>query len=203
MSLASKGLELQALRDCYIRIGSGPNSEKILMWMLPDISDSHDASYGEETGIGRSLPIKTFGSGGNRVISWTATFIANTRDMLELNLRSLRLLQSATYPRDNSGLELPYAPPTLCFLRCGELLANQVDSNGNPILNYYLPQNPEPGAIQEICTVLKSCSVKFPKDVPWSDFGYIPYKFDVSLTFEVVYPTDNLPGQERIALYGA
>ena len=200
MSLASLGVELQALRDCYIQVGSD-SANRILMYTLPDISDSHEASYGEETGIGRSMPVKTFGSGTNRVISWTAVFVANDKDMLIRNLKSLRLLQSATYPRDYSGVELPYAPPTLCYLRCGDLLANQADSNGNIIVNNYYTNTPR--ASQELCSVLKSCSVKFPKDVPWSDLGYIPYKFEVSLTFDIVYATDNLTGQERIAQFGA
>ena len=80
-------------------------------------------------------------------------------------------------------------------------MANQADSNGNIIVNNYYTNTPR--ASQELCSVLKSCSVKFPKDVPWSDLGYIPYKFEVSLTFDIVYATDNLPGQERIAQFGA
>lgn len=200
MSLASQGIELQPLYDCYIRVGSSI-SNKIQMYTLPDISDSHEASYGEETGIGRSMPVKTFGSGTNRTISWNVTFVANSREMLEANLKHLRLLQAATYPRDNAGVEFPYAPPPLCYIRCGDLLANGVDEYNDPIINNYFTNVPR--ASQELCVICKSCSVKFPKDVPWSDLGYIPYKFDVSLAFEVVYATDNLPGAERIASYGA
>ena len=44
MSLASLGVELQALRDCYIQVGSD-SANRILMYTLPDISDSHEASY--------------------------------------------------------------------------------------------------------------------------------------------------------------
>jgi len=200
MSLASQGTEILPLDDCFIQIG-GDIQNRIFMYTLPDISDSHDATYGEETGIGRSMPIKTFGSGGNRSISWTATFIANDETMLRRNLYNLRLLQAATYPRDNAGgIQWPYAPPPICYLRCGDLLSNESDSNGNPLLNDNF--RGEPFNQSTLCTVLKSCSVKFPKDVPWSDFGYIPYKFEVSLTFDVVYNTEDLPGAERILRYG-
>ena len=174
--------ELELLYSCYIKV----NDIIIFMKVLPDIQDQKDASFGEEIGIGRSMPIKTFGSGGNRTISWGITFIAETEAEAINNIVHMRLLQSCTYPRNFSGYSLPYAPPTILKIRCGDLLSS---SN---------PANPE----RELCVVLKNYNVKFPKESPWMDTTYIPYKFEMNLSFDAVYATDNLPGQERIAQYG-
>jgi hypothetical protein len=54
----------------------------------------------------------------------------------------------------------------------------------------------------ELCVILKSISVNWPVDVPWSSFGYIPYKFEAALSFEVVYNSADLPGQSRILKLG-
>ena len=50
--------ELNNIADCYIR----SNTFQIFMNNLPDITDSKDAGYAEETGMGRSTPFKTFNS---------------------------------------------------------------------------------------------------------------------------------------------
>lgn len=175
MSLAttSSGI-LNYLTDCYISVGG----VKIFMNNLPDYSDSHDAAYATETGVGRSLPTKTFSNGGERKISWTVHFIADTEEKLELNLRAYRLLQAATYPRALVG-NLPYLPPPICKVKCGRMLGDY-----------------------ELCVVIDSCNYKAPTDVPWSDNGYIPYKFDVDLNLSVVYDSANLPGAERIITLG-
>jgi hypothetical protein len=49
---------------------------------------------------------------------------------------------------------------------------------------------------------LKSYSVKFPTDVVWDQDFYVPYKFDVDTSWDVVYRSSELPGQERIAQLG-
>ena len=73
MAIATQdqGYLLKPIPDCYIRVGT----YYISMYVLPDISDSHSASFGEENGIGRSMPIKTFGQGGNREIQWKITML--------------------------------------------------------------------------------------------------------------------------------
>ena len=64
----------------------------------------------------------------------------------------------------------------------------------------------------ELCVILKNYSVKFPTDVSWlnenSNFGqsgygnFTPMKFDVETTWDVVYASSELPGQERIYALG-
>jgi hypothetical protein len=51
-----------------------------------------------------------------------------------------------------------------------------------------------------LCVVLKQYSVSFPTDVIWDEQTYLPYKFDVDLTWEVVYSNDTLPGQDQILM---
>jgi len=185
MAIATQdqGYLLKPIPDCYIRVGT----YYIYMYVLPDITDSHSASFGEETGIGRSMPIKTFGQGGNREISWKITLLADSEYATARNLYYLRLLQACTYPREENTMGFPYTPPPLVHLRCGRLLTDR----GNPL-------NPA----GELCSVLKSCSVSWPKDVPWQDGSLIPYRFEVNCNFDIVYSTVDMPGAERIFQWG-
>jgi len=48
---------------------------------------------------------------------------------------------------------------------------------------------------------MKTYSVDFPPDVAWysgEEAECLPYKFSMSLTWEVVYANENLPGQDNI-----
>ncbi len=168
---------LQPISDCYIRVGG----DKIVMKTLPAISDSHGANYNSETGIGRSLPTKTFSSGGDRSISWDVTFISEGDAQLDQNLYYYRLLASCTYPVDTGG-SVPFLPPKILKIKCGELLSDQ-----------------------ELCVILENIQVSWPTDVAWSDiqYGYLPYKFNCGLTFKVVYNSADLPGQQRILTLGS
>ena len=173
----SPGGQPQILKNCFIRI---PNADTIRMKALPDISDSKSASYNDESIIGRSFPLKTYSHSENRAISMQLHFFIAEEADIQTNLRYLRALESAVYPQDdNSGA--PFIPPPVCRIRCGSLLA----------------------AYGELCAILKSYSVKFPTDVAWDESSYLPYKFDVDTSWEVVYRSTNLPGQSRIFRYGA
>jgi hypothetical protein len=153
------------------------------MYILPDISDSKNATYADMTGIGRSMPIKVFSHGEIRQIGWTAHFFGETVERIYKNLDQLRLLESLTYP-DSSPL-LPVIPPKVAKIKCGRILADT-----------------------ELCAILKSYSVKFPTDVVWFSVdngkggNYIPTKFDVDLQFEIVYSNSTLPGAEKIISVG-
>jgi hypothetical protein len=92
----------------------------------------------------------------------------------DTNLKILRAIQSAVYPRDGKGA-MPYYPPPVCKIKCGKLLSK----------NY-------------LCVVMKDYNVKFPTDVPWNQFSYVPHKMEISMSFEVAYPSSRLPGQEQI-----
>lgn len=167
---------LAPLSDCYIEIGG----DRITMNILPDISDSKSAEYPDENAIGRSMPFKSFAYSANRTISWTAHFMVCKDGDQETIMDHLKLIESATYPQmDNTG-GAPYAPPPLCQLKCGRLLAEDDD----------------------ICAVLKSYTVKFDTSVPWDEDGYVPYKMDVDMAFEVVYDQSELPGSEKILTDG-
>ena len=172
--------------DCYIQIGS---QEPIYMYIMPDIGDQHEAKYNTQDGIGRSMPMYTFAFGGVRSISWTIHLYADSLDRLISNLQVLRRIEACTYPRVDQVKDLPFTPPSICRLKCGEVL-------GSPTY--------------EISAVLKSYNVKFPVDVQWSgpisykgqNYSSIPYKFDIDCSFEVVYSAGTLPGAERIVQFG-
>lgn len=164
------------LQDCYIDIPE--LDEMIVMRIIPDISDSKSASYPDENAIGRSMPFKSFQNSDNRTISWTCHFMVCKEGDQDQIIGWLRMLEACTYPQSENTGGAPYAPPPVCKLRCGELLSDL-------------------GA-EDVCAVLKSYSVKFDTSVPWDENGYLPYKLDVDLQFDVVYNQADLPGAEQI-----
>ena len=122
--------------------------------------------------------------GDTRSISWAAHFFSATNEMAGTNLQNLRILESLVYPDNN--INSIVSPPPIARIRCGDLLSND-----------------------ELCVVLKSYTVKFPTDVAWQTFesevgtgSYMPIKFDVDMTFEVVYQTIQLPNSSKILNFG-
>jgi hypothetical protein len=168
--------KLQPIEKCYIIIPNSMGKDaKIIMDNLPDISDSKSASYTDETAIGRSSPYKNYGYSENRSISMTIHFIVSGPGDTVANLERLRLIESAVYPRDSADQGMPFKPPPVCRIRCGDLLAKE-----------------------DLCVILKSYSVKFPTDVSLDETNFCPFKFDVETTWEAVYKSSELPGQENI-----
>lgn len=164
---------LVELENCWIQVG---DFRKIKMKILPDVSDSKQATYSDMTAIGRSSPMKSYSHSDNRTISWTVHFmVTQEQDKLEIS-ENIAMLQSAVYPKGKND-EL-YSPPPLCKIKCG---------GGSEELGS-----------KEMCTILKSYSLKFPTDVAWDDELYLPYKLDMELQFEVVYNTDEFPYAEDI-----
>ena len=180
MKATNPGGSLVEMTQCYIKIG---NTRPIYMKVLPEISDSKRATYTDESVIGRAFPMKTYSHSDNRVITWTIHFVASSGKELDENIDRLRLIESAVYPRRPKNL-FPYQPPPICQLKCGMTLAET-----------------------PLCAILENYSVKFPTDVAWSNSKapneatsgpekFMPYKFDVDLSFHVVYDSNNLPSHE-------
>jgi hypothetical protein len=169
------GGDLIDILDCYINIGgNGP----MYQYILPEISDTKSASYPEEPLMGRATPLKNYSYSETRNISWTMHFMILKDGDADDNLTALRTIESAVYPLDNVGTA-PYAPPYICQIQCGKLLGDK-----------------------PLCAIMKSYSVKFPTDVAWDETTLVPYKFDVDMTFEVVYDSTDLPGASRILASG-
>jgi hypothetical protein len=173
---------IQYIPNCRLRIPNSASSSgvyEIGFKVLPEISDSKSASYSDETTIARAFPIKTFSHGENRSINVKFTFIVQEDSDAVKNLQDLRAIQSAVYPRGGTTSR-PYVPPPICQFKCGSLLSASY-----------------------LCMVMKSYSVNFPTDVAWYSSAdghgtYVPYKFEVSCDFDVVFPSVYLPGQEKI-----
>ena len=158
-----------------------PNAGTITMNNLPDITDSKTAVYNSENIMGRSVPLYTYSHSGDRNISMQIHFFITNESDATNNLKYLRWLQSACYPRE--GLYgAPYTPPIVCTLSCGQLLTTD----------------------QPLCVALQSCSVKFPTDVAWyeKDDTYCPYRFDVDTSWISVYSSEDLPFASRIITSG-
>lgn len=170
---------LQPVPRCQIFI---PTSTIITLEILPEITDSKSASYPDSHGIGRSFPIKTYSHSENRIISMKCHFIILHEVDISVNMQYLRALQSAVYPRESQAA--PYLPPPICQIRCGNLLAG-------------------PNTDGWLCAILRSYNASFPTDVVWAcdqagGGSYLPYKFDIDLSWEAVYANTDLPGQEQI-----
>lgn len=164
---------LQPIENCYIETPY----KKITMRILPDISDQKQANYADESGMGRSSPLKIFSHGETRSISWTIHLFSSTATESDENLDILRVLQSLVYPDENPTSIV--SPPPIVRLKCGNMLADE-----------------------PLCAVLKSYNVKFPTDVAWDSNSLLPIKFDVDLSFDVVYSVSRLPGSNRILKFG-
>lgn len=151
-------------------------SQTIKLYALPDISDQKSAVWNDEPIMGRTMPFKTYARSDNRTISMQLHFYVFDENSVDENLGYLRYLESLVYPQQGNG-DYPFTPPEVVRIKCGKLLGNQ-----------------------GVCCVLKSYSVKFPTNIPWSDVGdsYVPYKFDVDTTWDAVYPNDNLPNANSI-----
>lgn len=173
------GGPLIPIQECYVLIPLDDSEFKVIMRVLPDISDSKSASYNDEVVIGRSSPLKTYSQSDNRSISMTIHMIVTEPDDIEYNLSALRAIQSATYPREGSS-GAPFIPPPVCRLKCGKLLSDR----------------------DELCVILKQYSVKFPTEVAWDEKTFVPFKFDIETTWDVVYKSADLPGAERIFSIG-
>ena len=171
MKATSRFGDLVPIPNCTIEIAG----ETIPMYILPEISDSKSATYTDTAIMGRATPVKTYSQSENRTITMELHFIALRKEHILRNIQWLRLIQSAVYPRDDGG-QAPYLPPPICKITCGELLS----ADG-------------------LCCVLKSYSVRFPPDQVWDETTLLPYKFDVSTTWDAVYASSDLPGQEMIA----
>lgn len=176
MKSTNKGA-LNIVPNCSISI---PNAGVITMFSLPEISDSKSAVYNNEAIIGRSFPLYTYAYSGDRTISMQIHFFIVNKGDGTKNINSLRMIQSAVYPRVGKG-GAPFIPPVVCTLRCGELLGER--------------QNP-------LCAVLQSYSVRFPTDVAWDIDSFCPFKFDVDTNWLVVYTSSDLPYADRILKSG-
>lgn len=169
---------LNPVPDCTIEIpGAGKNRSVGIVQFnnLPDISDSKGAIYNNETIIGRSFPMYTYSHSGDRQISMQMHFFIINQGDGERNLNYLRMVQSALYPRNGNSSGVPYLPPPVCKMRCGNLLATE-----------------------PLCVILQNYSVKFPTEVAWDEITYCPYRFDIDTNWLVVYDSGDLPYQDRI-----
>lgn len=174
--LATNSGNLQDIDECYIKI---PSYGTIILNNLPDISDSKSAVYNNEAIIGRSFPLYTYSHSADRSISMQLHFFVVKETDLTMNLDYLNAIRSAVYPRQSLG-GAPYAPPDICQIKCGQLLAKM-----------------------PICCVLQSYSVKFPTDVAWGQGTFCPFRFDVDTTWLKVYSSEDLPFNDRIITFGA
>lgn len=165
---------LQILDKCRIFTPNG----NINLRILPELTDAKGANYSNEPIIGRTTPIITYAYSEPRTIQSELAFqIMKCTDIAD-NLKYLRILQSCVYPGPSSG-SVPYTPPPVCKFICGKLLG---DSG--------------------VCVILKNISVRFPTEVAWEadalDPSYLPYRFTVSCSWEVVYPCSKLPTNNLI-----
>ena len=176
------------LDKCYISStleANGPlyskgETDTLYFDNLPDISDKKSAKYNDETGIGRTAPFKVYANSENRMITCECHFFVQQESGPQSATaikNTLRWLEAHVYPQQaQTGT---YVPPPIMEIKCYENLADET-----------------------LCVVLNNYNVKFDPAVPWDEVEGIPYKLDVSLDFEVVYQSADLPYAEDIVVTG-
>ena len=173
---------LAIIPKCYFDTPCG----RICLRILPDITDSKSANYIPENIPGRSSPIVTYAFSDPRQLSTEIHFmITQTSDIIE-NLRDLRIIQSLVYPTGPFG-GAPFTPPPTVRFVCGELMDG--GSLGVPGPN---------NCCVGLCLILRSYSVRYPTEVAWEKFTYLPYRFSISCNWEVVYACKDLPKNQCI-----
>lgn len=142
----------------------------ITLKILPDITDSKGAQYASEPAPGRSSPMLTYAYSEPRNLSTELHFMITKFEDIELNLKSVRIIQQLVLPGPQSGIA-PFTPPPVVRFVCGSLLDGS----------------------QGLCLVLKNYSIRYPTEVAWDVTTFLPYKFSISCSWEVVYPCNKLP----------
>jgi hypothetical protein len=162
---------LAVIPKCYFDTPCG----RICLRILPDINDSKGANYIPENIPGRSSPIVTYAFSDARTISTELHFmITQSSDIID-NLRDLRIIQSLVYPTGPFG-GAPFTPPPTVKFVCGQLMDGD----------------------HGLCLILRSYNVRYPTEVAWEKFTYLPYRFSISCNWEVVYACKDLPKNQCI-----
>ena len=142
----------------------------ITLKILPDITDSKSATYVNEPAPGRSSPMLTYAYSDARTINTELHFMITKFEDIQDNIRAIRIIQSLVYPGEGNGLA-PFTPPPVVRFICGVLM----------------------DGTDGLCLVLKNYSIRYPTEVAWDFVSYLPYKFSISCSWEVVYPCNKLP----------
>ena len=179
---------LNPIKGCFL----AAKGRTIYPTVLPELTDKHTALYSDEPIMGRSMPVKAYGSSSDRTITWKWKFVNTDRQTYIRNLQDYNFLKSLTYPVDTPSSSIPYEPPPICNIKCGSILSGDMNTSLG---------------LDVVCT---DCSASFPVDVAWTslpsddseDEDFFPTEFSVDTTFSVVYRASNLPGQARIMTYG-
>ena len=165
-SLASLQYTDQGGGKCEIQTPCGCINLRI----LPDITDSKGAQYVNDPAPGRSSPMLTYAYSEPRNISTELHFMITRFEDIEENLKAIRIIQNLVLPGPQTGI-VPFTPPPVVRFICGVLM-----------------DGPD-----GLCMVLKNYSIRYPTDVAWDIGTFLPYKFSISCTWEVVYACSKLP----------
>lgn len=176
---------------CYLKIplpsgGSGGRREfrTIYFRSLPEVTDKKSASYNSQTIFGRSSPIRSYSDSGPRTIEISFD-LYNVDDRIRReNFSYLRAIASAVHPQ--YGAEM-YGPPPICRLACGAILSGSDPEGGSR------GNKPPP----ELDCLLTDYSFSYGKESVFDD-AMFPFHISVDLTLEVIYSSQNLPGQEDV-----
>jgi hypothetical protein len=153
----------------------------ICLKILPDITDSKTAQYVNEPIPGRSTPLISYAYSDPRTISTELHFMITKFSDIQENMRNLRIIQNLVYP-GASAAAAPFTPPPVVKFVCGSLMDGGPASAGGGV-----------------CLVLKSYSVRYDPGVAWDPTTFLPYRFTISCSWEVVYSCINLPSNRCVA----
>lgn len=147
----------------------------ICLKILPEITDSKGATYVAESTPGRTTPLMTYAHSDARTINTELHFmVTKANDIIE-NMGYLRILQNLVYP-GNDSIVAPYTPPPVVRFVCGSLMDGR----------------------QGLCLIMKNYSVRYPTEVAWDAATFLPYRFSVSCSWEVIYACSKIPSNQCI-----
>jgi len=191
---SESGGQINPIKNCSLYIPNEKDGMDIQFQALPTVTDGKGAKYDPTPVIGRANPLVTFANSDLRTISLDCPFfVTSTKGnsdsigTVAYNLKALRAISSAVYPRKGGG-GVTYRPPPVCVLTFGAFLATANTATLSPL---------------SLCVIIDKYSVKNDPAVPSDPDTLCPYKFTVNVSMIKVYTSQDLPNQDRIWRQGA
>lgn len=192
----SSTFNLTPLPDCWIMLpGSGFKDDKIRLFALPEITDTKEAIYSDQTVQGRSSPVKTYSYSSNRTISLIMHLYVTQNSDIERNLKIIRAISALAHPEYNNT----YLPPRVAKLKCGRLISDDPDGANVILRSYEVTYETEVQWFwQDAIEPEQLPPGVFGPPSPGKQGTYMPLHVSIPTQWDVVYDWQKLPGHQDV-----